>query len=81
LAQFVDAGVDVHPESARRRPDAVNVLDADAAVVTSVDLRLDYLGDTREKIGFEKAGICAGARRSARFAPPGSLSSMPGAWR
>lgn len=40
------------------RLDAVNVLDADVAIVTSVDLdHTDYLGDTREKIGFEKAGI------------------------
>jgi dihydrofolate synthase/folylpolyglutamate synthase len=36
----------------------VNVFDADVAVVTSVDIdHVDYLGDTREKIAFEKAGI------------------------
>jgi len=40
------------------RLDAVNVVDADVAIVTSVDIdHQDYLGDTREKIGFEKAGI------------------------
>ncbi|MDF3036814.1 MAG: folC [Paucimonas sp.] len=40
------------------RLDAVNIVDADVAIVTSVDLdHMDYLGDTREKIGFEKAGI------------------------
>jgi len=40
------------------RLDAVNVIDADVAIVTSVDIdHVDYLGDTREKIGFEKAGI------------------------
>ena len=40
------------------RLDAVNVFDADVAIVTSVDIdHVDYLGDTREKIGFEKAGI------------------------
>jgi dihydrofolate synthase / folylpolyglutamate synthase len=40
------------------RLDAVNVLDADVAIVTSVDIdHTEYLGDTREKIGFEKAGI------------------------
>jgi dihydrofolate synthase/folylpolyglutamate synthase len=40
------------------RLDAVNVIDADVAIVTSVDIdHTDYLGDTREKIGFEKAGI------------------------
>jgi dihydrofolate synthase/folylpolyglutamate synthase len=40
------------------RLDAVNVVDADVAIVTSVDIdHTDYLGDTREAIGFEKAGI------------------------
>ncbi|MDZ4202643.1 MAG: folylpolyglutamate synthase/dihydrofolate synthase family protein [Gallionella sp.] len=40
------------------RLDAVNVFDADCAVVTSVDIdHIDYLGDTREGIAFEKAGI------------------------
>ena len=40
------------------RLDAVNAVDADVAIVTSVDLdHQDYLGDTREAIGREKAGI------------------------
>ncbi|TAN83568.1 MAG: bifunctional folylpolyglutamate synthase/dihydrofolate synthase [Gallionella sp.] len=40
------------------RLDAVNVFDADCAVVASVDIdHTDYLGDTREQIAFEKAGI------------------------
>ena len=40
------------------RLDAVNVIEADVAIVTSVDIdHTDYLGDTREAIGFEKAGI------------------------
>lgn len=40
------------------RLDAVNVFNADCAVVTSVDIdHTDYLGDTREAIAFEKAGI------------------------
>lgn len=40
------------------RLDAVNVLDADCAVITSVDIdHVEYLGDNREAIGFEKAGI------------------------
>ena len=40
------------------RLDAVNTIDADVAIVTSVDIdHAEYLGDTREKIGFEKAGI------------------------
>ena len=40
------------------RLDAVNVWDADCAIVTSIDLdHQAYLGETREAIGFEKAGI------------------------
>jgi dihydrofolate synthase/folylpolyglutamate synthase len=40
------------------RLDAVNIVDADVAIVTSVDIdHTDFLGDTREAIGFEKAGI------------------------
>jgi dihydrofolate synthase/folylpolyglutamate synthase len=40
------------------RLDAVNIVDADVAVITTVDFdHQDYLGDDREKIGFEKAGI------------------------
>ncbi|CAG0906614.1 unnamed protein product, partial [Darwinula stevensoni] len=40
------------------RLDAVNVVDADCAVITSIDLdHQAYLGNTREQIGFEKAGI------------------------
>ena len=40
------------------RLDAVNVFDADCAVVCTVDIdHTEYLGDTREKIAAEKAGI------------------------
>ncbi|MDR2261443.1 MAG: bifunctional tetrahydrofolate synthase/dihydrofolate synthase [Azoarcus sp.] len=40
------------------RLDAVNVFDADCAIVSGVAMdHMDYLGDTREAIGFEKAGI------------------------
>ncbi|MDX8385218.1 MAG: bifunctional tetrahydrofolate synthase/dihydrofolate synthase [Gallionella sp.] len=40
------------------RLDAVNVFESDCAVVTNVDIdHTDYLGDTREQIAFEKAGI------------------------
>ena len=40
------------------RLDAVNIVDADVAVVTTIALdHMDYLGPTREHIGFEKAGI------------------------
>jgi dihydrofolate synthase/folylpolyglutamate synthase len=40
------------------RLDAVNVIDADCAIVTSVAMdHMEFLGDTREQIGREKAGI------------------------
>ncbi len=40
------------------RLDSVNVVDSDVAVITNIALdHVDYLGDTREKIGVEKAGI------------------------
>ena len=40
------------------RLDAVNIIDADVAIVASVDIdHAEYLGNTREAIGFEKAGI------------------------
>ncbi|HEV2609596.1 MAG TPA: bifunctional tetrahydrofolate synthase/dihydrofolate synthase [Noviherbaspirillum sp.] len=58
------------------RLDAVNVIDADVAIVTSVDIdHTDYLGDTREKIGFEKAGIFRSGRTAicSDPVPPQSL--------
>lgn len=40
------------------RLDAMNIIDPDIAVITTIDLdHMDYLGDTREKIAYEKAGI------------------------
>ncbi|WAG77246.1 bifunctional tetrahydrofolate synthase/dihydrofolate synthase [Metapseudomonas furukawaii] len=40
------------------RLDAVNLVDADLALVTSIGLdHADWLGDTRESVAFEKAGI------------------------
>src|SRR3954467_5299640 len=40
------------------RLDAVNVVDTDCAIITSIDLdHMDYLGPDRESIGREKAGI------------------------
>ena len=45
------------------RLDAVNVVDADCAVITSIDIdHTEYLGSTREAIGFEKAGIMRAGR-------------------
>lgn len=40
------------------RLDAVNILDPSLALITTVDLdHQDWLGESREEIGFEKAGI------------------------
>ena len=58
------------------RLDAVNVFDADCALVTPIDLdHQDWLGDTREAIGFEKAGIYRAGRPAlcADPQPPQSL--------
>jgi dihydrofolate synthase/folylpolyglutamate synthase len=40
------------------RLDAVNIIDADCSIVTCIDIdHAEFLGDTREAIGFEKAHI------------------------
>ncbi|MGB5397656.1 MAG: bifunctional tetrahydrofolate synthase/dihydrofolate synthase [Gammaproteobacteria bacterium] len=40
------------------RLDAVNIMQPDVSVITSIDIdHTDWLGDNREAIGFEKAGI------------------------
>ena len=40
------------------RLDAVNILDADVAIVSSIGIdHVQWLGSTRESIGFEKAGV------------------------
>ncbi len=58
------------------RLDAVNVIDADVAIVTSVDIdHTDFLGTTREEIGFEKAGIFRAGKAAicSDPVPPASL--------
>jgi dihydrofolate synthase / folylpolyglutamate synthase len=45
------------------RLDAVNLVDADVALITQIDLdHQDWLGPDRESIGFEKAGIMRAGR-------------------
>jgi dihydrofolate synthase/folylpolyglutamate synthase len=45
------------------RLDAVNIIDADVAIVTTIDLdHQDWLGDNRDSIGREKAGIFRSGR-------------------
>jgi dihydrofolate synthase/folylpolyglutamate synthase len=40
------------------RLDATNIVDSDVSVITTIGIdHIDWLGDDREKIGFEKAGI------------------------
>lgn len=58
------------------RFDAVNVIDADVAVVTSIDIdHTELLGPSREHIGFEKAGIFRKNKYAicGDFSPPLSL--------
>jgi dihydrofolate synthase/folylpolyglutamate synthase len=58
------------------RLDAVNVMQPDVAVVTAIDIdHTDWLGDDREAIGFEKAGIFRPGKAAicADASPPGSL--------
>ncbi len=45
------------------RLDAVNIVDPDCAILTSIDIdHADFLGDSRERIGWEKAHIMRGGR-------------------
>ncbi|WP_133683393.1 bifunctional tetrahydrofolate synthase/dihydrofolate synthase [Paludibacterium purpuratum] len=58
------------------RLDAVNAFEPDVSVVVSIDLdHQDYLGDNRESIGFEKAGIFRSGKPAvcADVDPPQSL--------
>ncbi|MGH8668560.1 MAG: bifunctional tetrahydrofolate synthase/dihydrofolate synthase [Burkholderiales bacterium] len=63
------------------RLDAVNLVDPDCAVLTSVGIdHVDYLGPTREDIGREKAGIFRPGRPAviAEPDPPRSVLAAPG---
>lgn len=69
---FREAGVDVQvlEVGLGGRLDAVNIVDADAALVTSIGLdHLDWLGPDRDAVGREKAGIFR-ADRPAIIAEP-----------
>jgi dihydrofolate synthase/folylpolyglutamate synthase len=78
LRLFAQAGLDavILEVGLGGRLDAVNVIDADVAIVTSVDIdHTEYLGVTREQIGFEKAGIFRAGRPAicSDPVPPKSL--------
>ncbi len=58
------------------RLDAVNVVDADVALLTSIGIdHTDWLGDTREQIGHEKAGVFRTGQAAicADLDPPASV--------
>ena len=62
------------------RLDAVNLIDADVAVITGIALdHQSFLGDSREAIGLEKAGIARSGRPlvlGERQPPDGLLSTL-----
>jgi len=61
------------------RLDAVNAIDADAAIVTSIGIdHVQWLGDTREAIGREKAGVFRKDRPAvcADPNPPASIAEV-----
>ena len=58
------------------RLDAVNIFDSDCSILNSVAMdHMDYLGDTREKIGWEKAHIFRSSKPAicSEAAPPQSV--------
>ena len=78
LHAFARAGLDVAilEVGLGGRLDAVNIVDADVAVVTTIDLdHMDYLGPTRADIAYEKAGIFRAGRPvvCAEPDPPATL--------
>lgn len=61
VKHFIDSGVDaaVLEVGLGGRLDAVNAFDPSCTIITSIDLdHTAYLGNSREAIGTEKAGIC-----------------------
>jgi dihydrofolate synthase/folylpolyglutamate synthase len=58
------------------RLDAVNIIDADLAIITTIDIdHKEWLGETREAIGREKAGIMR-QRRPVVLADPQMPASL-----
>ncbi|GAA0243984.1 bifunctional tetrahydrofolate synthase/dihydrofolate synthase [Rhodanobacter caeni] len=78
LDLFARAGLDlaVLEVGLGGRLDAVNIIDADVAVITTVDLdHMDWLGPDRDSIGREKAGIARRERPAivGELEPPTGL--------
>ena len=79
--QFARAGINVAvlEVGLGGRLDAVNAIDADAAMVASIGIdHVQWLGDTREAIGREKAGVFRKDRPAicADPAPPASIAEV-----
>ncbi|KAA3649866.1 MAG: bifunctional tetrahydrofolate synthase/dihydrofolate synthase [Proteobacteria bacterium] len=80
-ACFADAALDVIilEVGLGGRLDATNIFDADCAIVTSIAMdHMEYLGDTREAIGREKAGIFRAGRPAicADPQPPETVAAV-----
>jgi dihydrofolate synthase/folylpolyglutamate synthase len=81
LVLFAEAALDVAllEVGLGGRLDAVNLIDADAAIVTTIDIdHQDWLGNDRDTIGREKAGVFRAGRPAIvgdRDAPPGLLAA------
>ncbi|GAB3058087.1 bifunctional tetrahydrofolate synthase/dihydrofolate synthase [Stenotrophomonas tumulicola] len=78
LHLFAGAGLDlaVLEVGLGGRLDAVNIVDADVAVITTVDIdHAEWLGEDREAIGAEKAGIIRGWKPAVlgEIDPPSSV--------
>jgi len=78
---FREAAVDVQvlEVGLGGRLDAVNLVDADVALITNIGLdHTDWLGDTREQIGREKAGILRAGRPVVivERQPPASIEEV-----
>ena len=61
------------------RLDAVNIIDPDGSIITNISLdHMDWLGDNREKIGYEKAGIMRDNIPTVygEMDPPNSIKDM-----
>ena len=79
--QFARANIDVAvlEVGLGGRLDAVNAIDADAAMITSIGIdHVQWLGDTREAIGYEKAGVFRKDRPAicADPTPPASIAAQ-----
>jgi dihydrofolate synthase / folylpolyglutamate synthase len=78
LKVFADAKLDavILEVGMGGRLDAVNIVDADCAIITAIDLdHIEFLGPDRETIGREKAGIMRAAKPCVCSdpVPPGSI--------